>query len=140
MSIVFEVMRDMKKKDKNENWIAKMDMAAADKQAAEANDLKDAELAKTWKPLRPLEIFKQAEADLIKSEWFKIRKAASGVRAHTREVDGLEQKALLDGMKHGFGIAMQMIQTNHRMRLRIANWKAKNKQDQSKVKKVNFKD
>ena len=80
MSIVFEVMRDMKKKDKNENWIAKMDMAAADKQAAEANDLKDAE------------------------------------------------------------IAMQMIQTNHRMRLRIANWKAKNKQDQSKVKKVNFKD
>jgi hypothetical protein len=132
-------MKKMKNKDKNENWIAKMDMAAADKQAAEANDLKDAELAKTWKQPRPLEIFKQAEADLIKSEWFKIRKAASGVRAHTREVDGLEQKALLDGMKHGWNTAMRMLQTNHRMRLRIANWEAKNKQDQSKVKKVNFK-
>jgi hypothetical protein len=132
-------MKDMKKKDKNENWIAKMDMAAADKQAAEANDLQDAELAKTWKPRPALEIFKQAEADLIKSEWFKIRKAASGVRAHTREVDGLEQKALLDGMKHGWNVAMRMLQSNQRMRLRIANWEAKEKQDQSKVKKVNFK-
>jgi len=124
-------MKDMKKKDKNENWIAKMDMAAADKQAAEANDLQDAELAKTWKPRPALEIFKQAEADLIKSEWFK--------RAHTREVDGLEQKALLDGMKHGWNVAMRMLQSNQRMRLRIANWEAKEKQDQSKVKKVNFK-
>jgi hypothetical protein len=132
-------MKDMKKKDKNENWIAKMDMAAADKQAAEANDLQDAELAKTWKPRPALEIFKQAEADLIKSEWFKIRKAASGVRAHTREVDGLEQKALLDGMKHGWNVAMRMLQSNQRMRLRIANWEAKEKQDQSKVEKVNFK-
>ena len=132
-------MKDMKKKDKNENWIAKMDMAAADKQAAEANDPQDAELAKTWKPRPALEIFKQAEADLIKSEWFKIRKAASGVRAHTREVDGLEQKALLDGMKHGWNVAMRMLQSNQRMRLRIANWEAKEKQDQSKVKKVNFK-
>ena len=126
-------------KDKNENWIAKMDMAAADKQAAEANDLKDAELAKTWKPRPPLEVFKQAEADLIKSEWFKIRKAASGVRAHTREVDGLEQKALLDGMKHGWIVAMRMLQSNHRMRLRIANWEAKEKQDQSKVEKIKIK-
>jgi hypothetical protein len=131
--------KDMKKKDKNENWIAKMDMAAADKQAAEANDLQDAELAKTWKPRPSLEVFKQAEADLIKSEWFKIRKAASGVQAHTREVDGLEQKALLDGMKHGWNTAMQMLQSNQRMRLRIANWEAKEKQDQLKVKKVNFK-
>ena len=132
-------MKDMKKKDKNENWIAKMDMAAADKQAAEANDLQDAELAKTWKPRPSLEVFKQAEADLIKSEWFKIRKAASGVRAHTREVDGLEQKALLDGMTHGWNVAMRMLQSNRRMRLRIANWEAKEKQDQLKVKKVNFK-
>jgi hypothetical protein len=116
-----------------------MDMAAADKQAAEANDLQDAELAKTWKPRPALEIFKQAEADLIKSEWFRIRKAASGIRAHTREVDGLEQKALLDGMKHGWNVAMRMLQSNQRMRLRIANWEAKNKQDQLKVKKVNFK-
>ena len=132
-------MKDMKKKDKNENWIAKMDMAAADKQAAGANDLQDAELAKTWKPRPSLEIFKQAETDLIKSEWFRIRKAASGIRAHTREVDGLEQKALLDGMKHGWNVAMRMLQSNQRMRLRIANWEAKNKQDQLKVKKVNFK-
>ena len=132
-------MKDMKKKDKNENWIAKMDMAAADKQAAEANDLKDAELAKTWKPRPALEVFKQAEADLIKTEWFRIRRAASGIRAHAREVDELEQKALLDGMKHGWNVAMQMLQSNQRMRLRIANWEAKNKQDQLKVKKVNFK-
>ncbi len=132
-------MKDMKKKNKNENWIAKMDMAAADKQAAEANDLKDAELAKTWKPRPALEVFKQAEADLIKTEWFRIRRAASGIRAHAREVDELEQKALLDGMKHGWNVAMQMLQSNQRMRLRIANWEAKNKQDQLKVKKVNFK-
>ena len=132
-------MKDMKKKDKNENWIAKMDMAERDKQAAEANDLQDAELAKTWKPRPSLEVFKQAEADLIKSEWFKTRKAASGVRAHTREVDGLEQKALLDGMKHGWNVAMRMLQSNQRMRLRIANWEAKEKRDQLKVKKVNFK-
>ncbi len=132
-------MKDMKKKNKNKNWIAKMDMAAADKQAAEANDLKDAELAKTWKPRPALEVFKQAEADLIKTEWFRIRRAASGIRAHAREVDGLEQKALLDGMKHGWNVAMQMLQSNQRMRLRIANWEAKNKQDQLKVKKVNFK-
>jgi|TARA_R100000789_G_scaffold59865_1_gene57390 hypothetical protein len=132
-------MKDMKKKNKNENWIAKMDMAAADKQAAKANDLQDAELAKTWKPRPALEVFKQAEADLIKTEWFRIRRAASGIRAHAREVDELEQKALLDGMKHGWNVAMRMFQSRERMRLRIANWEAKNKQDQLKVKKVNFK-
>jgi hypothetical protein len=42
-------------------------------------------------------------------------------------------------MKHGWNTAMQMLQSNQRMRLRIANWEAKEKQDQLKVKKVNFK-
>jgi len=132
-------MKDMKKKDKNENWIAKMDMAAADKQAAEANDLQDAELAKTWKPRTQEVAFKEAETSVMKSKWFKTRTSKTGVWAHNREVDGLEQAAILDGMKIGWQAAIRLVRENSLMRRRIANWEAKEKQDQLKVKKVNFK-
>ena len=132
-------MKKMKNKDKNENWIAKMDMAAADKRAAEANRLQDAELAKTWKPKTQDVAFKEAKISIMKSKWFKTRPSDTGVWAHNREVDGLEQAAILDGMKIGWRAAMQLVQENSMMRRRIANLEAKEKQDQLKVKKVNFK-
>lgn len=135
-------MKKMKNKDKNENWIAKMDMAAADKQAAEANRLQDAELAKTWKPKTQDVAFKEATISIMKSKWFKTRPSDTGVWAHNREVDGLEQAAILDGMAIGWRAAMRLVQENSMMRrriARIANLEAKEKQDQLKVKKVNFK-
>ena len=132
-------MKKMKNKDKNENWIAKMDMAAADKRAAEANRLQDAELAKTWKPKTQDVAFKEAKTRIMKLKWFRTRPSDTGVWAHNREVDGLEQAAILDGMKIGWRAAMQLVQENSMMRRRIANLEAKEKQDQLKVKKVNFK-
>ena len=120
-------MKDMKKKNKNENWIAKMDMAERDKQAAEANALQDAQAAKTWKPKTGKAAFAEAEAGVIKSQWFKIRRAATGIRAHQREVDELEQKAILDGMKIGWNAAAAYVQENNKMRKRIADHKLKNK-------------
>jgi hypothetical protein len=41
-------------------------------------------------------------------------------------------------MKIGWRAAMGLVRENSLMRRRIANWEAKEKQDQLKVKKVNF--